>query len=524
MAATSSSLPSRASRNKLRDRLWPQFPIDPSRSSTTRRPSGPSTSSSGLNEPWLLDSGRVPLSKACKRDVVLVLGIPSERSVSALLASHSFIHSLVIFASHCPPARSLNPVPSVRALRLASPLAVEDAGATRLISTLEWAEQVARIWRASGSESADFVCYDEATKGASLPGSGSSSRSFSQRRRLNSLSGRHSTGSLPPADPSQRPFDAILNYISHHDTEKHVLKQTILVTSITTPFLAPTFSPYHKLSGAKETTRRRLTRRTHSLPPTPPCQSGDLLASATSSVMTTRSSAFDVNPINSHMIHIVPPTARIGLIRSLDLFLSSFSRRAFGSEEVSHAKQYVLSSSTMHEPVVHPRFDQGQCTVLDLVLSGGLDFFSERSWIGAGRDIIFIPTPRQSVSHPLTHVKPSSHFSSFAEPSQTERRIAKHSRLVPGGGECALQNRQLHLDPTSPQGPYRQLSLDASFGRAQRSGPAKPNRPIDISSGLLTPPDSDEDVGYLSTPPHPPVVSKLPTPQSKKPQKWMFWK
>lgn len=130
----------------------------------------------------------------------------------------------MIFASHSPPDLPPSPVPSVQILRLASPLAVEDAGAARLASTLEWAERIARIWRASGSNNAGVLYYDEATKDVPLPRSGSFSRSFVQRCRSNSLSGPLFTGSLPPVNPSQRPFDAILNYISHGVTQKHVLK------------------------------------------------------------------------------------------------------------------------------------------------------------------------------------------------------------------------------------------------------------------------------------------------------------
>ena len=213
----------------------------------------------------------------------------------------------MIFASHSPPDLPPSPVPSVQILRLASPLVVEDAGAARLASTLEWAERIARSWRASGSNNAGVLYYDEATKDVPLPRSGSFSRSFVQRCRSNSLSGPLFTGSLPPVDPSQRPFDAILNYISHGVTQKHVLKQTILVTSITRPFLAPTFSPYHRLSGVKRNSGQGLGSRAHSLSPAPPYQSGDLLATTARGVTATHPSASAVSPPCSHMVHIVPP-------------------------------------------------------------------------------------------------------------------------------------------------------------------------------------------------------------------------
>lgn len=502
--------------------------------------------------------------------------------MAALLASHSLVHSLVIFASHDPPTLPSGSVPAVRVLRLTSPLAVEDTGAVRLVSTLEWAERVARAWRAYGSDGADIFWYDEATKDTSALSPGPFSRQSARipsgsveslnkpsrsmkglpdliRRRLSTSS----TSSPPPVDPSQRPFDAILNYIVHDIAEKHVLKQVILVTSITRPFLSPILSPYHKLTEAKKNGRRKRRTSTHSLPPTPPYPSGDVSTRASSS--TTAISVLSVSampPPPSHMVHIVPRTTRTSLMRNLDAFLSSFSKQATGTEEVNHAKQYILNSSTVREIINHPHFEEDGCSVLDLILLGGLDSISGKSWVGAGRDILFLPTPDPSsvpstpvkprklarspsktlpdppqfvdpVSPPRAHVRSSSRssppFSTSGSLRKTRGRVHKtadYTQPVPEQDEFTPSNLQPHSDPVQYplQGPRQPSSLSALSGMAtQRSKLnviTKPDDPVLPTSGLPTPPYSDEDARCTS--PRTPGF-EVSSPQKKK-FKWQFWK
>ena len=437
----------------------------------------------------------------------------------------------------------------------------------------------------------DVIRYDEATKdipisltsppvspsrnnvhapSASVESFGG--KSFGSIRRLSnfpkrrpstcsSRSGFLAGASLPPVDPSQRPFDAILNYIPHDVAEKHVLKQAILVTSITRPFLAPTLSPYHKLSEAKKIGRRNSTTRRgsiRSLPPTPPYQSGDLPTPASSS-MTAISvlSMSAMPPLPSHMVHVIPPTPRIGLVRSLDSFLSSFTKQAIGTEEVAHAKQYILNSSTIRESVAHPDFDQDECTVLDLILLGALDSISGKSWIGSGQDIRFLPSstrsepspppvprkPAQSpprtppdssrsvdpVPRPRPRVQSSPQMlppSSSSPPRRPRRSDRRIERLQP---DSELPNSPPRSDPVRhphPRGPYQSTTLGTSSGRAiQRSKLnmiTKPDDPVFPTSGLPTPPDSDEDARHTLPEPRTPT-SKIPTPEKKK-FRWRFWK
>ncbi|KAF9652639.1 hypothetical protein BDM02DRAFT_3126119 [Thelephora ganbajun] len=590
MAATPSSSSSRAPRNKHADSFRPQFPINPFDS--TPRPTTSSTSSS-LSEPWMLRPDRIPFSTAYRRDVVLVLGIPSESCVAALLASHSLVHSLVIFASHRPPTLPPSHAPAVRILLLASPLAIEDAGSDRLFSTLEWAERVARVWRSPGSDSADVISYEETTKDVPAPAPGSfsrnssstsgsveslSDRSSKSRRGLATFSKRYlptggimsgfrSSSSLPPIDPLQRPFDAILNYISHDVAEKHVLKQTILVTSITRAFLAPTLSPYTKLSDAKKNSRRNSSGRIYSLPPTPPYQSGDLPTQDSSNMTAVPVlPAPAMPPPPSRMVHIVPPTAPIGLIRSLDSFLSSFSRQAAGAEEVDHAKQYILNSSTVQEIIVHPHLDQDKCTILDLILLGGLDSVSGKSWVASGQDILFLPTsasssvsstlsaPRKSALPPPRTLSesfksvdpvppPRARLQSspkslllFSSGSSTQtrggdNRTVRHSSPVSEQDGFIPSDLQFHSHPVRHprphslfQPPSLGVSSRISSGRAMRRSRlnviTKPDDPDSSTSGLPTPPDSEEDARHTSPQS---LASEVLTPRKKK-SRWQFWK
>ena len=607
MAATSSSSSSRSPRTKPTDIFRPQFPINPFGAHYLNPRPTSSLISSSLNEPWLLRPDQTSLA-AYRRDVVLVLGgkspthsptpafhssfasylpAPSESCVAALLASHSLVHSLVIFVSHSPPTLPSSHAPAVRVLRLTSPLAVEDTGAVRLVGTLEWAERVARVWRASGSDTADVVSYDEATRDVPATTPGSPSRNFSStasnsveslsksfrsrtplsffpKRRLSTsstISGLLSTGFLPPVDPSQRPFDAILNYIPHDVAEKHALKQIILVTSITRPFLAPTLSPYHKLSEARKNSRRKSNSHMYSLPPTPPYEPGDLSTPASSSV--TAISVLSMSampPPPSHMVHIVPPTARIGLIRSLDSFLSSFSQQAVGAEEVDLAKQYILSSSTVRETIIHPNFDQDECTVLDLILLGGLDSVSGKSWVGSAQDLLFLPTTgpssasssTPSMSRRQTRSPSRSPPNSFqpvdpAAPLRTRVRSSPQLFSSSAGGPPPEPRRSDPGIPSNqdgltfsnsppnpellrhlhPQGSYQLSSLSSALSR-KATRRSKLNMitqlddPVSRTSGLPTPPDSDEDTRRVSPQPHTPAP-EVPIPQKKK-LRWRFWK
>lgn len=187
-------------------------------------------------------------------------------------------------------------------LRLRNPVAVEDAGSARLVDILEWATQVARLWRQTGGPRVQEL-LEEVSPGSesvklgqtygrlrysvapsttvSMPATPAASASnvsisavlathaSSSRRRLSMRSFRSRTESsvtLRPPEPAQRPFDAIFHFIPADITEKAMLKSAILVTSLSRPYLsiAPARAPATRFwseapKSQKPTNGRRLS-------------------------------------------------------------------------------------------------------------------------------------------------------------------------------------------------------------------------------------------------------------------------
>ena len=216
---------------------------------------GMSSSSSGVSDSFLSFS----------HSFLNVTPDPSSEDLAPLLYSERLTFSLLIIATHQPPSILFKVQPAVRILRLVEPLALEDLGAVRLVNVFEWAERVGRTWRKMGgigveelsecnpewefgalapprlrrsrtaSNSSSFVSHPESA--ASTTSISSLNKHFSQVKR------RRTERDPPPVDPSQRPFDALINHLPSNISDKAVLKQVILVTTVSRPFLiAPTLS------------------------------------------------------------------------------------------------------------------------------------------------------------------------------------------------------------------------------------------------------------------------------------------
>ena len=170
--------------------------------------------------------------------------------------------SLLIIASSRPPVVPTTTQPDVRVLRLRYPVTLEDGGATRFVDVLEWAEQVARLWRRdpvphiqelieeiSYAESSETILttgrvrYSVAPGSLTTPSSPFSSQDrlsnyfLSSDRQLAKHTRKKGSISLPRADPDQRPFDAILNIVPSDLSDKAILKHTILSTTLSRPYL-----------------------------------------------------------------------------------------------------------------------------------------------------------------------------------------------------------------------------------------------------------------------------------------------
>ncbi|PPR03805.1 hypothetical protein CVT24_007492, partial [Panaeolus cyanescens] len=119
------------------DVFRPRLPIDP-------------FSTIDKDEPW-----RVPSQlQSSQPQVILIIGEPTWADLCPLITSRQLSTSLILIATHQPPhIPPLNlPGPSIRILRLLSPLSPHDNGALRLVSLLQHAHSIASLWRFSLSQ------------------------------------------------------------------------------------------------------------------------------------------------------------------------------------------------------------------------------------------------------------------------------------------------------------------------------------------------------------------------------------
>ncbi|CDO74574.1 hypothetical protein BN946_scf184583.g1 [Trametes cinnabarina] len=416
MAAVASSSrpagPRPPQRPRKNDVFKPRFPFDP----FTGAPAA------ALGEPWFLKvDALLAATSYQRRNVIFVLGAPSLKELAPLLQSRHLAKSLVILATHNPPDIPHIVLPTVRILHLSAPLALEDAGAVRFVNVLEWAERIARAWRKHGgtgllelSEELDIhselappsvLRFNGSQSTPASPGSSStqlsseslpSSRPSSIFRPHSSSSGflsrrRHASQTLPKPDPSQRPFDALINFLPNNVSDKALLKTSILVTTISRPFLVsngPAPPPTRERTNSSSSMRflrpqlifNTFSRSSSSvyLPPTPPYQSGESLSLP---------NLAPPPPAKALLIHLLPPSssnapigARRKLVESIESFLVSFafqtvSPGSLGHEALERARPYLMETATFCDSVgCEPGVAEwGDWNVADVVLSGVLD-------------------------------------------------------------------------------------------------------------------------------------------------------
>ena len=471
--------------------------------------------------------------------------------------------SLVILATHNPPDVPGIVIPTVRILRLSAPLALEDTGAVRFVNVLEWAERVSRTWRKHGGGGVVELTEDAAGQGELAPPSmsrfgsqstptspGSSSTFLSTETgsssrppsRPSSIAGsfftRRAHGSLPPPDPSQRPFDILLNFMPQKVSDKALLKNSILVTTISRPFLTSSVHPsaptIRSRTASSSSTRLRpqsifgaFSRSSTSvyMPPTPPCQSGESLSLAQMMLAP---------PGKALLIHLLPPppansppAARRKLVESMESFLLSFAFQtspaqlhaqvpgSSPSDPLERARPYVMETTTFCDAVsCEPGVaDYGDWTVADVVLSGALDAdnpnappapptmttsvsvgavpkaskSSRRAWIAAAADLVIMPSgddPTASMEAAKLQAPATSH--------QSNRTFEK-SRSI----SSPLLTTDWSPSSTSTSRPVSTsvLSQPAFAVARQGKGAYSPTSPILASSGLPTPPHSEEEAG-----------------------------
>ena len=474
-----------------------------------------------------------------------------------LLQSQRLAKSLVILATHKPPDIPGIVYPTVRILRLTAPLALEDAGAVRFVNVLEWAERVARTWRKHGGSGVLEFSEERDSNGELKPPSifrfGTQSASSSPRSSATQLAAGESSatlskalsrppstvgtffskrnGSLPPPDLAQRPFDVLINFMPEKLSDKALLKNSILVTTISRPFLT---SPLPG-SGAAPTLRTRTTSSSSTrlarpqsifsafsrssssvsvyLPPTPPYQSGESLPLS--------SVTLPAPPGKALLIHLLPspprgehPAARRKLVDSMETFLLSFSYQSvgmpssraasphaaagLGTPEADRARPYVMQTSTFCDTVgCDPALgvvDCGEFSVADIVLSGALDADvssspspaataaampsfagtagnskkSKRAWIAAAADLVILPSSDDPIPGPSSIPSGTEAPVPGAEPGLHPPTSLSSSTPTP-----TPASQSLHRSARSTSAPL--LSADwtpAQFGGRPMSHPA----------------------------------------------------
>ena len=316
--------------------------------------------------------------------------------------------------------------PAVRILHLSEPLGLEQAGAIRFVNILEWAERVARVWRKVGGIGVrELAENDQDGLGTLTPppkflGLGKLSNSnppspvSSTTSRLDITASSSSLGvgslfkkrsprserALPSADPSQRPFDALVNFLPPNISDKSLLKQAILVTTISRPFLvaaiSPSLSPPTRPPAPKRTSVfRRFS--IYSMPPTPPLGSRDSLNS-----LVTGTPFSQVPQIKARLIHLLPPRPRNSVanrvVDGIESFLLSFSfppsSEIKSIDGLEPARASLLDSAAFAEPIGTPPSLNINFTVADILLCGCLDDESTpRAWMSGAADIVVSSSP-----------------------------------------------------------------------------------------------------------------------------------
>ncbi|KAI0052160.1 hypothetical protein FA95DRAFT_1569509 [Auriscalpium vulgare] len=558
------AVPRPASKQKRDSSVFrPRLPLDP-------------FASAAHHEPLLLPAERLANASAHtpRRDVLLVLGDPSPADLTPLIRSDRLALSLLIIATHNPAAlspllRLQNPSPAVRLLALSSPLDLEHAGALRLVNVLEWAERVARAWRRSPSPGTQTLSEDglgtltppslfggrgakikaksspssPAASAESIPSSNSlpehPNGSTSTLGRL--LRKRVSSYTMPPPDPSQRPFDALLHFLPQGLPDKSLLKQSILVTTISRPFLVAAAPPLPAMPASERRRSffgRNSVHSLYSLPPTPPLSSRDSLVGLSVEQLP------EAAPIKSRLLHLLPTTKTAPrLIESIESFLLSFSFPASRpSLAALSASPSMLSSSLPHSPSSRPLSTASSMSVFS---DAGSSFSGGGGGLEPARTFLL---PGSALAHPVAappHLQgwtlADVVLSGVLDASTGEPRAflagAHDVRVVSAPSSPGREVTMPTLSPPPPA--VRRMSDTPPSAYApstkavrrltQSVGPGA--RPF--ASQLPTPPDSEEDglsgstagSGSASASSRSTEKTNAKAHRSGvKERRWMFWK
>ncbi|KAJ7582748.1 hypothetical protein C8J56DRAFT_955625 [Mycena floridula] len=418
-----------------------------------------------LDQPWIVTlTADNPTKK-----VILALGELSNEQLSPIFKAHSLSNSLLILATHRPP-KVQDPSRiqcSCRILRLLSPLAIEKSGALRLIGLFERASTIANEWRTSRT-SGQLLQFSEVEPGGEftvvesfgfqsessprMPNPVPVSRPVSALS-FSSLASSSSTRAPKKAkfsiDPHQRSFDAVLNFISPALPEKAMLKLTVLVTTLSVPFLAvappsslPVSSSLSHLeitdSQATKASRRHstfsflsLSKSTEGELPTEASPASPRSNRFTKLLRLPSKSIFIPDP--SHHVRSAPPSpthrrklfssglhepngGRAHLVHVLpDMYSVQLLTSSPKPKLVQSIEQFLLSFAYRHQPLSRsptlPRQDSSGSVSTCSSVSSRSSTYSNSNWVMRDFPEMEKPAPYMLPYKLLNHIPQQKEFS-----------------------------------------------------------------------------------------------------------------
>ncbi|PCH35388.1 hypothetical protein WOLCODRAFT_145799 [Wolfiporia cocos MD-104 SS10] len=372
---------------------------------------------------WFLTmSNLLSATSVPRRHVILVFGVPTYQDLIPLLLSGHYAHSLVILATHQPPDIPHIILPALRVLLLSTPLSAEKSDAARYLDVMARAERIAYAWRKHGGSGISEVPEEDEVGFRPDP--------HSPRRASGSdMEMARTTPTKSMQSSPKRSFDALINFIATDVPDHAVLKQTVLITAISRPFMSTETPNSTSYSGAYAKCKSLFgTIHVHSGHRR--SQSAIIPNTHLEGLFNFKSSV--VNPLSPttspHVIHLLPrsaaqqPRLSLKLVENMEAFLSAFAATADlsgvrESDILGTARAFIMYAPTFgaaldcalsrHDTQTRSGFigDGWGCewTVADVVLSGALDDAVNlvgdksvpsdgRAWISDPADIVLMQT------------------------------------------------------------------------------------------------------------------------------------
>ena len=306
---------------------------------------------------WLINSQSIidtlNTTSSNNRLVILILGQPTINQINSIINSIHLSNSLIIIANdQQPPIIPLTAKPAVRSFH-----------SLDLVQSLQRAERIARIWRKHTTSGVVHLQHND--DGAYIHINNNNSKNLAKL-----------LSHIPPVVPSQRPFDALFNFLSPNIPDTSILKQTILISTITHPFLCAAAPPTPLQPNPKRSFFSR-TKPTQQLvtPEQQQQQKSHLVHVLPHSPLhyQTPPSSFSNGLGNIYQFSAINTRSR--LIDSINAFLFNFSYPPLST--IERAASYLITASTLNAKIQYAppstNGNENKLFISDIILLGFLD-------------------------------------------------------------------------------------------------------------------------------------------------------